>query len=77
MKALVCESCLRAISPLVEFRVIDKGRKSKKKNHVCPLCLERELRRMNHTKRKPSSSIDIPLDMDRTKISEEVESMMD
>ena len=76
MKALVCESCLRVISPLIEFRVIDKGRRSKK-NHICPLCLERELRRMNHTKREPCSSIDIPLDMDRTKISEEVESMMD
>lgn len=76
MKALVCESCLRVISPLIEFRVIDKGRKSKK-NHVCPLCLERELRRMNRTKRKPSRTIDIPLDMERTKISEEVESMMD
>ena len=76
MKALVCESCLRVISPLVEFRVIDKGRKSKK-NHVCTLCLERELRRMNHTKRKHSRTIDIPLDMERTKISAEVESMMD
>ena len=76
MKALVCESCLRVISPLVEFRVIDKGRKSKK-NYICPLCLERELRRMNHTKRKPSRTIDIPLDMERTKISAEVESMMD
>lgn len=76
MKAVVCESCLRIMSPLIEFRVIDKGRKSKK-NHICPLCLERELRRMNHTKRNPNRTIDIPLDMDRPKITQEVKSMLD
>lgn len=76
MKAIFCESCLRNMSPLIEFRVIDKGRKSKK-NHICPLCLERELRRINHTKRKTPPVIDIPLDMDRPKITQEVKSMLD
>lgn len=76
MKAIVCEICLKSAPSLLEVRTLESGKRSPKL-HFCPHCLEVQLRRINHTKRKTPPVIDIPLDMDRPKITQEVKSMLD
>lgn len=76
MKAYVCEICLKSTPSLLEVRTLESGKRSPKL-HFCPQCLEVQLRRINHTKRKTTHVIDIPLDMDRPKITQEVKSMLD
>lgn len=76
MKAIVCENCMKSTPSLLEVRTLESGIRSKKL-HFCPQCLESKLRRINHTKRKTQTVIDIPLDMDRPKITQEVKSMLD
>lgn len=76
MKAIICEICLKAVPVLLEVRTLESGIRSKKL-HFCPQCLEAQLRRINHTKRDRRQIIDIPLDMDRPKITEEVKAMLD
>ena len=76
MKAFVCEICLKSSPTMLEVRTLESGKRSQKL-HFCPQCLESQLRRINHTKRNTRAVIDIPLDMDRPKITQEVKSMLD
>lgn len=76
MKAYVCEICLKSSPTMLEVRTLESGKRSPKL-HFCPQCLETKLRRINRTKRKTPPVIDIPLDMDRPKITQEVKSMLD
>ena len=76
MKAIICEICLKSTPSLLEVRTLESGKRSPKL-HFCPQCLEAQLHRINHTKRDRSKIIDIPIDMDRPKITEEVKAMMD
>ena len=73
MKALVCDTCLRANLPLIEFRILTEDTRTQK-SHLCPRCMEQILRRTNRTTygapntgikvptRSPRHEIDIPIE---------------
>ena len=73
MKALVCDTCLRANLPLIEFRILTEDTRTQK-SHLCPRCMEQILRRTNRNTygapktgikfptRNPSHEIDIPIE---------------
>ena len=73
MKAFVCDTCLKANLPLIEFRILTEDTRTQK-SHLCPRCMEQILRRINRTTygapktgikfptRNPRHEIDIPIE---------------
>lgn len=48
MKVIVCDTCLRANLPLIEFRILTEDTRTPK-SHMCTRCMEQVLRRINRT----------------------------